>query len=158
MAQQLKQAYVFLLSSQFQGYCRDLHTECVDYLVQSITPTQLRTACRNALTQDRKLDRGNPDHGNLGADFGRLVPTFWAEVDRVDPPNPRGPTSKDSLDGLRACRNAVAHQDFSPSALALTTLRLPAVRAWHRACERLAGTFDEVMRQHIQSVNGFPPW
>ncbi len=27
--QQINQAYAVLLSSQFQGFCRDLHSECV---------------------------------------------------------------------------------------------------------------------------------
>ena len=28
--QQINHAYATLLSSQFQGFCRDLHSECVD--------------------------------------------------------------------------------------------------------------------------------
>ena len=35
--QQINQAYVMLLSSQFQGFCRDLHTECVGILVRNLT-------------------------------------------------------------------------------------------------------------------------
>ena len=31
--QQINQAYAVLLSSQFQGFCRNLHEECADYLV-----------------------------------------------------------------------------------------------------------------------------
>src|SRR5437870_518257 len=34
--QQINRAYAVLLASQFQGFCRDLHTECVDYLVALI--------------------------------------------------------------------------------------------------------------------------
>ena len=29
----------------------------------------------------RKLDHGNPNAGNLGADFGRLGLPFWSAVD-----------------------------------------------------------------------------
>ena len=35
-----------LLSSQFQGFCRDLHSEGVDHIVRSVTPLQLRAVLR----------------------------------------------------------------------------------------------------------------
>src|SRR5437870_3298320 len=34
--QQINQAYAVLLASQFQGFCRDLHTECVEHVVGTI--------------------------------------------------------------------------------------------------------------------------
>ena len=36
---QVNQAYTVLLTSQFQAFCRDLHSESVDYLVGAISPT-----------------------------------------------------------------------------------------------------------------------
>jgi hypothetical protein len=33
LTQQINQAYAVLLSSEFQGFCRDLHMECADHLV-----------------------------------------------------------------------------------------------------------------------------
>ncbi|HQU43183.1 MAG TPA: hypothetical protein PK867_10240, partial [Pirellulales bacterium] len=57
--QQINQAYAALLSSQFQGFCRDLHRECADYLVQSLTGVLAR-AFGALLGENRKLDRGNP--------------------------------------------------------------------------------------------------
>src|SRR5262249_42900178 len=78
--QQINQAYAVLLSSQFQGYCRDLHSESADYLVQGITPALLKTACRNAMVQNRKLNQGNPNPGNLGSDFNRFGLVLWDEV------------------------------------------------------------------------------
>src|SRR5687768_3138112 len=82
--QQINQAYAVLLSSQFQGFCRDLQSECADHLITAITPASLRNTLRTALTQDRKLDRGNPNPGNLGADFGRLGIDFWPELRGID--------------------------------------------------------------------------
>ena len=35
-ARQISQAYAVLLSGQFQGFCRDLHSECADYLVRDL--------------------------------------------------------------------------------------------------------------------------
>src|SRR5438105_5495917 len=65
--QQINQAYAVLLSSQFQRFCRDLHTEAADYLVSTITPPRLQSTLREALTHGRKLEIGNPNPGNIGA-------------------------------------------------------------------------------------------
>src|SRR5947209_5971913 len=68
--QQINHAYAMLLSSQFQGFCRDLHSECVDHLLASV-PDPLRTVFRSQFIAGRKLDAGNPNPGNIGADFNR---------------------------------------------------------------------------------------
>src|SRR5437879_257545 len=75
--QQINQAYAVLLSSQFQGFCRDLHTESALFLVGSVQPVTLKQTLRKDLTRSRKLDRGNPSPGNIGEDFGRLGIGFW---------------------------------------------------------------------------------
>jgi len=58
--ERINHAYTVLLSSQFQGFCRELHDECVDYFLQSIAPGVLRNALREVLLENRKLDRGTP--------------------------------------------------------------------------------------------------
>src|SRR4051794_1624106 len=68
---QINQAYAVLLSSQFQGFCRDLHSECIDYIVAE-TPIHLQIVLREQFLYGRKLDTGNPNPGNIGADFGRF--------------------------------------------------------------------------------------
>jgi hypothetical protein len=40
--QQVNQAYVVLLASHFQGFCRDLYTECADFLVNLVNPSYLQ--------------------------------------------------------------------------------------------------------------------
>lgn len=126
-----------------------------DYLVQNVTPVLLRTTCRNAMVQNRKLNQGNPNPGNVGSDFNRFGLVFWDEVRNLDV---RNQSRQNRLDELNAWRNAIAHQDFNPGSLGATTLRLQAVRTWRSACDRLAVAFDEVMRQHVQSVVGASPW
>jgi hypothetical protein len=153
--QQINHAYAVLLSSQFQGFCRDLHSECSDYLAQAISPPSLRTTCHNLFVLNRKLDRGNPNPGNLGSDFNRFGLGFWAEVKKLDP---RNETRQDQMEVMGEWRNAIAHQDFNPSVLGSTSLQLEQVQRWRRACERLAGSFDKVMRRHIELVTGHPPW
>jgi len=153
--QQINHAYAVLLSSQFQGYCRELHSECADYLVYGVAPAQLRITCYNALVTNRKLDRGNPNPGNLGSDFNRFGLRFWTEVENLDL---RNGARQDRLKELNDWRNAIAHHDFDPSILGAKVLRIQRVREWRRACDHLASAFDEVMRQHIQSINGSSPW
>src|ERR1700720_560036 len=66
--QQVNQAYAVLLAAQFQGYCRDLHSECVDHLVAA-APLSLQPILLAELTWSRQLDRGNAHPSSLSADF-----------------------------------------------------------------------------------------
>ena len=45
--QQIHQAYTVLLSGQFQGFCRDLHSECADNLVSPVADPDLREMLRS---------------------------------------------------------------------------------------------------------------
>ena len=153
--QQINFAYAVLLSSQFQGFCRDLHDECVNYLVQSIASTGLRTAIRASMVLNRKLDRGNPNPGNIGSDYNRLGLLFWPEVNVLDS---RTPSRQKRLEELNNWRNAIAHQSFDPSTLGNRPLHIQRIKAWRSACDGLASTFDEVMRSYLQSEVGQPPW
>ncbi len=154
--QQINRAYAVLLASQFQGFCRDLHSECVDYLVNTITPVPLQSVIRQEFTQNRQLDRGNARPGSIGADFGRLGIDFWPEVENHHPDNP---ARKKTLEDLNGWRNAIVHQDFDPTKLGgTTTLQLQRVRQWRVACCLLAQSFDEVMRHYLQPLTGVSPW
>jgi hypothetical protein len=155
--QQLNRLYAVLLASEFQGFCRDLHSECVDHLIRVIAPPSgLVRYLRDELTRGRQLDRGNAHPGSIGADFGRFDIKVWVEVAKIDPQNAG---RRLSLEALNNWRNAVAHQDFTPSQLGGTTvLRLAQVRRWRASCRRLARALDEVMRLHLQTMTGTPPW
>jgi hypothetical protein len=156
-AQQINQAYAVHLSAQFQGFCRDLHSECADYLVVLITDPVLRDTLRDNLVFGRKLDRGNPNPGNLGSDFSRLRLAFWPMVDVHRPENP---ARRVALEELSEWRNAIAHQDFSPAMLKAgrPNLALAQVRVWRKACDGLARSFDEVLRDHLRALIGSAPW
>jgi hypothetical protein len=102
------------------------------------------------------LDRGNARASSLGTDFSRLGIDFWNEVDNRDI---RNQARRRSLEWLNDWRNAIAHQDLDPARLGGTViLRLARVRRWRADCERLARSFDEVMRQHLLALTGTPPW
>lgn len=152
---QINQAYAVLLSSHFQGFCRDLHSECVDHLVRLVLPVGLHTVLRAQFVFARKLNQGNPNPGNIGTDFNRLVPSFWNEVQREDA---RKETRHAKLVELNEWRNAIAHQDFDPGKLKSATLTLRAIKGWRSACNGLAVSFDRVMARHIASVIGTSPW
>src|SRR5438876_6103486 len=151
--QQINHAYAVLLASHFQGYCRDLHSECVDHLITVLAPPPaLRVIVYNELTRGRQLDTRNAQPGSLGADFGRLEIVFWREVEDRDPGNA---ARKGVLELLNNWRNAIAHQDFDPNKLGGTaTLQLAQVRRWRAACRHLARTFDAVMRRHLHALTG----
>ena len=112
--QQVNHAYVVLLSSQFQGFCRDLHSECVDHLLQIIQPASLQSVLSAEFLLHRTLDRGNPTPSNLGADFNRLGLEFWSDVNRISRRNER---RQKYLEELNNWRNAIAHHDFDPAKL-----------------------------------------
>jgi len=153
--QQINHAYATLLSSQFQGFCRDLHSESIDHLVGA-APTTLEDVFRAQFLWGRKLDRGNPNPGNIGSDFDRLGLRFWPAVLLDIQQNDR---RRELLEELNEWRNAIAHQDFDPGRLGgATTLHLASVRSWRSAINRLAQSFDNVMLVHLRSLLGAAPW
>jgi hypothetical protein len=77
--QQINRAYAVLLSSEFQGFCRDLYSECMDHVLAT-APAATRGVIRTQFLWGRSLDRGNPQAGTIGSDFGRFGIPFWDEV------------------------------------------------------------------------------
>jgi hypothetical protein len=152
--QQINHAYTVMISSQFQGFCRDLHTESANALLLGGTLLPLKTAFSELLLQDRKLDKANPNPGNIGFDFNPFGLVFWNEVRSFDSRN--GPRQR-QLEDLVTWRNAIAHQDFSKISGG-PKLHLSRVRAWRAACDHLATAFDAVMWQHIKVLVGVAPW
>jgi hypothetical protein len=155
--QQLNQWYTVMLASQFQAFCRDLHTEGARALVVPVSLPELRDALYATIVAGRRLDAGNATPGTIGADFSRFVPGFWPAVD-VD--HPRNPRRRALLEELNAWRNAIAHQSFAPTMLrgARVVLPLSRVRLWRKACVGLARSFDCVMRWRLLALTGVAPW
>ncbi len=155
--QQINRALAMLLASQFQGFCRDLHSECVDHVVGVLAPPPpLRNLVWGEFTRGRQLDRGNAQPATLGADFSRLGIDFWNELRAYDAASGDW---RNELEILNDWRNAIAHQDFaSPRLGGVMILRVATVRQWRLSCGRLAGAMDEVMRQHLLALTGVSPW
>lgn len=157
LTQQLNQAYALLLSSQFQGFCRDLHDECIRHLVAAVGLPVLQATYRSNLMLGRKLDIGNPNPGNLGADFNRLGLSFWSTVEAD---HPRNPQRRRALEELNRWRNAIAHHAFAPDMYrgGRPSLLLATVQEWRKACDGLARSFDTVLGAHLLSATGVAPW
>src|SRR5262245_57515056 len=79
--QQINRSYAVLLASHFQGFCRDLHSECVDHLTNALLPAVLQPIVRAEFTLNRQLDSRNAQPGSIGSDFDRLGVDFWTRVE-----------------------------------------------------------------------------
>jgi hypothetical protein len=153
--QQINYSYAALLSSHFQDFCRDLHSECIEPLV-AIVPVQLQDLLSAEFTWNRSLGRGNPHPGAIGSDFNRLGVDIWADVYALDARNER---RRELLQELIDWRNAIAHQDFDPVAPGgIAMLHLARVRAWRNAANALARSFDQAMYNYLHAEVGTVPW
>jgi hypothetical protein len=153
--QQINYAYAALLSSHFQGYCRDLHAESIDHIVAKVPP-QLKELLRAEFILNRSLDRGNPHPGAIGSDFNRLGVDVWTDVYGLDARNER---RRELLQELIDWRNAIAHQDFNAVAPGGNpTLHLASVRSWRSALTVLARCLDQAMSNHLRALFGSVPW
>lgn len=153
--QQINQAYAVLLMAQFQGFCRDLHTEAVERLSTAISSHVVASIFQWNLMAGRRLAAGNANPGNLGSDFGRLGMSLWDSVYTHDARNQR---RREKLDELAAWRNAIGHQDFTAPCLGGTSLTLSRVESWFGACQGLAASFDVVVADHVAALIGRQPW
>lgn len=152
---QINHGYAVLLAAEFQGYCRELHTEAVTLFTGPI-PAPQRNIVANAFTLNRQLDRGNANPASLGSDFKRLGLDWWQAVYHVDS---NGPTLRRGLDELNEWRNAIAHNDFDAYHPGATMrLRLAMVREWRWICNQLARAFDQALADHLVNLMGQRPW
>jgi len=150
---QINYSYAALLSSHFQGFCRDLHSECIDHIVAT-SPVTLQGFLRVEFAWNRSLDKGNPHPGGIGSDFNRLGIQFWPTVNHR---NARNVRRSRQLQNLIDWRNAIAHKDFDPVG-GDPTLHLSTVRAWRRTLGALALDFDQTMYDYLAALLGVAPW
>lgn len=153
--QQINYSYAALLSSHFQGFCRDLHSECVDHIV-ALVPEHLQGFMHDEFFWNRSLDRGNPHPGAIGSDFSRLGMEIWDGVYGIDVRNER---RRELLEELITWRNAIAHQDFSSVARdGIPRLQLATVRAWRRALNSLVRSFEAAAYNYLRSLASTVSW
>ncbi len=56
--------YVLHLSAHFQGFCRDLSTECTQIWIAAI-PGGLQSSAQAQFSAQLALEKGNPSHDNI---------------------------------------------------------------------------------------------
>jgi hypothetical protein len=157
VVRQINRAYIVGLSAEFQGFARDLHSEAATYIASAAGPS-LTALVGIALTNNRHLDRGNPNGGNIGSDFGRFGMAFWADIYARDKRNRR---RAEALEQVMTWRNLIAH-DSNPSAAELTKIAgtVPTLRwckRWRRSLSNLIPHFDAVVAAQINRVSGIQP-
>jgi hypothetical protein len=167
---QLNHAYAVVLAAQFQGFCRDLHSESTDVVAEVITSFSFAGSVDSlavaglvwsALTESRRLDRGNAHPSSLGASFKSFDLDIWEAARQLDARTAR---RSRRLEQLNVWRNAIAHQDFDFSRHQLevlegvTSLDLGWVRTFRSCCDQLAATFDKVLAWHLEPIVGGRPW
>ncbi len=154
--QQINQAFVLMLSGQFQGFCRDLHSESVECLVRWLQPASAVSLLRAEFLFSRKLDIGNPNAGNIGSDFNRLGLDLWKALHQH---NASMQMHREALATMNEWRNAIAHQSFDPVRLGGSSVLLHSqVKSWRKSCDQLSDAFDVLMARHLQSITGTLPW
>jgi hypothetical protein len=152
LADENLRGYVMLLSAHFQGFCRDLYSECVQVIAGTIPPSLaalVQVQCQTA----RELDGANPRYATLRKDFDRFGLDLTAKL-ATDPANALRVTR---LDHLNAWRNYAAHRKSAPPRIG-GPFDLPTVRVWKDACDELAKEPDRVMYNELLAVIGAPPW
>src|SRR5436305_5852992 len=77
--QQINRAYAVLLSSEFQGFGRDLYSECMDFMVAAV-PAHVRAVIQAQFLWGQPFSRGNPQAGTIGSELGRFGLLFWEAV------------------------------------------------------------------------------
>lgn len=155
-AQQIAQFYPVLLSAHFQRFCRDLHTECAEHVIASVGLLWIEPILRNRLLPGRRLDAGNPNPANIGADFGWLGLPLWDQIAASDP---RNRDRRRALEELNGWRNAVAHFDYrKPGLSGQVRVRVSDMKRWRAACDALTVELDRECAMYFASVTGRHPW
>ncbi|HET6401460.1 MAG TPA: HEPN domain-containing protein [Candidatus Kapabacteria bacterium] len=155
-SQSLNYSYLLLLSSEFQGFCRDIHTEGSLHISLNVAPS-LSKLIENLFGKHRKVDHGNPNPANLAADFNQFGFDFWAALETSSKLNAG---RRGQIDDMVLWRNAIAHQDFDPikKKFGQLTLYLDWVQRMRQACEKLAEQIDKILGEQLTTITGKNPW
>src|SRR5882724_3522713 len=128
-ADETLRGFVLHLSAHFQGFCRDLYTECSQIWIAAI-PVGLKATAQAQFSAQLALEKGNPSHDNIKRDFNRFG--FRLNLQAADPANSQRVTD---LGHLNAWRNKAAHQGTQPLAGGVpAALALPLVQGWRASC------------------------
>ncbi len=136
----LIRGYVVLLAAQFQGFCRDLYSECVSAVVATV-PLAMQTLVQRQCNSRCELAGANARYESIRADFERFNLSLTTAFDTHSPAAAGWVTT---LGHMNAWRNTVAHGNpVAPPHGG--PLSLASVRMWRAACDNLAGALEVVV-------------
>lgn len=142
--------FVLHLSAHFQGFCRDLYTECSQKCIAAM-PAGLQSAAQAQFSARLALEEGNPSHDNIKKDFNRFG--FLLDLQATN----AGHVT--DLGHLNRWRNKAAHQGTRPLAGgAPAVLTLAVLQAWKASCDGLAAALDGKMQVAVLKMTGTAPW
>jgi hypothetical protein len=145
--------YVLHLSAHFQGFCRDLYTECSQLCIAAI-PAGLKAAAQAQFFGHLALEKGNPTYDNIKRDFNR-----FGFLLNLQPAHPSGAQYVTDLAHLNDWRNKAAHQGTQPLGGGVpAVLTLPIVQGWRMSCDALAASLDGTMYTQLLHMMGTAPW
>jgi len=144
-------AYVLLLSAHFQGFCRDLHTECAQIIASKVRAS-LQILFQSQFSARRELDHGNANFGNIVKDFDRFGFSLKLNLDGL----PGSAALKKDLHNMNEWRNAAAHHNtLLPPGGPLT---VPMILGWRNSCNTLATSLDTIMYNQLRGRLRRAPW
>jgi hypothetical protein len=145
--------FVLHLSAHFQGFCRDLYTECSQIWIAAI-PVGLKATAQAQFSARLALEKGNPSHDNIKRDFNRFG--FLLSLQAA---HALGPKRVTDLGHLNDWRNRAAHQGTRPLGGGVPpALSLPTVQSWRTSCDGLATSLDNIMHAELLRIMGAAPW
>jgi hypothetical protein len=148
LAEENVRGYIVLLSAHFQGFCRDLYTECAQIVVSRVRPT-LQSLIQAQFAIQRTLDHGNPNLHNLKKDFDR----FGFRLDL--PADPANASRLQHLAAMNEWRNIAAHHGVVPAG---GLPPLATLRNWWGSCDGLATSLDQIMYNQLRRLLRRQPW
>jgi hypothetical protein len=145
--------FVLHLSAHFQGFCRDLYTECSQIWIAAI-PDGLKATAQAQSSAKLALEKGNPSYDNIKRDFNRFG--FLLDLQTAHVANLQRVTD---LGHLNDWRNKAAHQGTQPLGGGVpTALTLPIVQGWRASCDVLAVSLDGIMYAELLRIMATAPW
>jgi hypothetical protein len=142
-----------LVSGHFQGFCRDLYTECAQ-LCAAAVPATMRATIQAQFAAGLALNTGNPTNENIRKDFERFG--FLLDLEGASPGNPQRVTH---LGHLNYWRNHVAHQKATPPPAGVpAVLTLADIQVWRVSCDGLATSLDHILRTELTRILRAAPW
>jgi hypothetical protein len=145
--------FVLHLSAHFQGFCRDLYTECSQIWIAAI-PAGLQATAQAQFSAELALAKRNPSYDNIKRDFNRFG--FLLNLPAA---HAMGPQQVTDLGHLNDWRNKAAHQGTQPLGGGVpAALTVPIVQGWRVSCDGLATSLDSIMHAELLHIMGIAPW